>query len=113
MLRLDGEAGVIAKDNSYTSYFRYTMNPTTGSKGDPSVITVTPAFVGPAAILVKDFFAKNPASIKGDAKNDIQFVVSDIKNPRLVYATYDFLDGEHNIVASVDVPVFVSTLAPP
>jgi hypothetical protein len=108
MLRLDGEVGVTAKDNGYTSYFRYKLNPTQGSKGDPRLITVTPAFVGPAATLVKDYSAQNPTTLKGDVKNEISFTVNEVKNPRLVYATYDFLDGERNIVGSVDVPVFVS-----
>ena len=108
MLRLDGQAGVIAGDNSYKSYFRYTLNPVNGSKGDPNVITVAPAFVGPAEVLINNYRAQNPPTIRGDSRNEIRFIVNDVKNPKLVYATYDFLDDEHEIVASVDVPVFVS-----
>ena len=108
MLRLEGETGVIVKDSAYTSYFSYTLTPVGDSKGNPNVITVAPAFIGPAAILVKDYFQQNPALIKSDTKNDIRFSVKNVTNPRLVYATYDFLDDEHNIVASVDVPVFVN-----
>ena len=108
MLRLDGQAGTIVGDNSYTSYFRYTLTPVEGSRGNPNVISVAPAFVGPAEVLVKNYSARNPPAIKSEGHNEIKFMVSDLKNPKLVYATYDFLDEEHEIVGSVDVPVFVS-----
>ncbi len=58
MLRLEGQAGVIVGDGSYTSYFRYTLSPLDNSSGDPSVVTVAPAFVGPAEVLAKDYSAQ-------------------------------------------------------
>ena len=108
MLHLAGQAGVVVGDGKYTSYFKYTLSPLENSKGDPNVVTVAPAFVGPAEVLLKNYYAQNPPSKISKRENEIRFTVIDIKNPTLVYATYDFLDGEHEIVASVDIPVFVS-----
>ncbi len=107
MLRLEGQAGVIVGDGSYTSYFRYTLSPLDNSSGDPSVVTVAPAFVGPAEVLARDYSAQNPPH-KKRTQNEIRFNVNDIKNPKLVYATNHFFHQEHEIVASVDIPVFVS-----
>jgi hypothetical protein len=38
----------------------------------------------------------------------VAFEVKGIINPRLEYATYNIFDRDHNLVGSVDFPVFVS-----
>jgi hypothetical protein len=121
MLHLKGEAGIAVKaDDTYLSYFSYTLTPFSKDsvendkhqdvKPDPTAVTVSPSFSGAAETLSNAYKASgNPQFVKtGANETEIDFLVTGIKNPKLVYATYVFFDADHEAVASVEVPVFVS-----
>ena len=121
MLQLKGEAGITVKgDDTYLSYFNYTLTPFSKDgvennkhqdvKPDPTAVTVSPSFSGAAATLSNAYKESgNPQYVKtGDKETEIDFVVTGIKNPKLISATYVFFDADHEPVASVEVPVFVS-----
>lgn len=109
MLRFMGKVGVKGAGGSYVSFLEYTLEPYRGSKGQPDAITITPVFAGPTESLWRAFLQKNERQVKASKNNRIVFEVSGIRDPQLRYATYNFYDQDHQLVGSIDFPVFISS----
>jgi hypothetical protein len=109
MLQMEGTVGVeVRGTDSYQSIVRYTMSRYPGSEGNVSEIAFRPAFRGAAVALIPAFNRKNDGgAVRGAGDGQITFDVQEVRNPQLVYASYNVLDREGRVVASIDFPVFV------
>ncbi len=108
MLQMEGTVGIEVRGaDSYQSIVRYTMTRYPGSEGNVSEIAFRPSFQGPAEVLIAAFNRRNDGAVRGVGDGQIAFDVSDIRNPQLVYASYNVLDRSGRLVASIDFPVFV------
>jgi hypothetical protein len=109
MLELDGEVGIDPHGtDEYVSSFYYSVKPLGKSEGSTVGISIRPAFRGPTEALIPAFMRSNSESVKIENPGKVQFLVKDIHDPHLYYASYEIYDRERRLVAAIDFPVFVS-----
>ena len=111
LLQLDGSVGLkLISSTSYQSYFGYRLFPyDERSDGEPSKLTLRPAFRGTSETLLGSFLKTHPEPIRMSEKGVISFEVSGIEKPRLTYGSYEIFDQNGQSVGTVDFPVFSST----
>ena len=112
-LQLDGVVSVKPlSPTSYLHHFGYELTPyEERGDGEPSKMTLRPAFRGTAEVLLSSFLKAHPKEMKMGETGDISFVVSDIKSPRLTYGSYEIFDQNDQAVGAINFPAFSSSSA--
>jgi hypothetical protein len=111
MLQISGQIGVqkLGGDR-YSSLLQYAINPSSESEGKASNATLRPAFLGAGGeALLRAFREKNPERLSLAENGTVRFEVSNVRNAALIYESYEILDVDGKVVASIAVPLFVSS----